>query len=55
MIFVGWLLFFFMVYKVLAHVPFYMIVRFREATMPLMLLIAALPIDRWITSRTKNI
>jgi 4-amino-4-deoxy-L-arabinose transferase-like glycosyltransferase len=46
---------FFMVYKVLAHVPFYMIVRFREATMPLMLLIAALPIDRWITSRTKNI
>lgn len=34
----------FLGYKMLAHVPFYMIVRFREATMPMMLLVATLPL-----------
>jgi hypothetical protein len=34
----------FLAYKVAAHVPFYMIVRFREATMPILLLIATLPL-----------
>jgi hypothetical protein len=35
----------FMAYKVLAQTPFYMIVRFREATMPVMLLFAALALQ----------
>lgn len=35
----------FMGYKVLSHVPFYMIVRFREATFPMMLLIAMIPLQ----------
>ena len=32
----------FMIYKAAAHIPFYMIVRFREATMPIFLIIATL-------------
>ncbi len=35
----------FLAYKVAAHIPFYMIVRFREATMPIMLIIALLPLQ----------
>jgi 4-amino-4-deoxy-L-arabinose transferase-like glycosyltransferase len=40
----------FLLYKMLAHIPFYMIVRFREATMPLMLLIATIPLNAWLSS-----
>ncbi len=42
----------FLFIKMMAHLPFYMIVRFREATMPLMLLIALVPIWRiWLKTQ----
>jgi 4-amino-4-deoxy-L-arabinose transferase-like glycosyltransferase len=45
----------FMGYKVLAHVPFYMIVRFREATFPMMLLIAMIPLQGlWSRAESNN-
>ncbi|MCG3204670.1 MAG: hypothetical protein KCHDKBKB_01385 [Elusimicrobia bacterium] len=44
----------FMAYKMAAHVPFYMIVRFREATMPLMLLIATLPLQSLIDGKKES-
>jgi hypothetical protein len=43
----------FMAYKVAAHVPFYMIVRFREATFPILLLFALLPIQAWLDKKNQ--
>lgn len=37
---------FFLLYKLSAQIPFYMIVRFREAIVPLLLLIATLPVAK---------
>jgi hypothetical protein len=48
-------IYFFMAYKIMAHIPFYMIVRFREATMPIMLLIATIPIQAWLAQTKPEI
>lgn len=44
----------FMLYKMAAQVPFYMIVRFREAIFPLFVLIAGLGLTRWLESIKKR-
>lgn len=41
----------FLAYKVLAQMPFYIIVRFREATMPILLLVALCAVERYLNPK----